>query len=380
MVTVNVMSTAATSHGGLVDLVRASGGMSRQQLVAATGMSRGTLHQRLDVLGRLGYVYDAEPLGTTGGRPARRVRFEDRGRVVLAVDLGQTHARVAVTDLDGRELRSRATTVRIADPGVLDAALDTGADLLSAGGRLVGVGVGVPAPVDPATGTVATARTLPGWAPDAVLTAVGRRWAVPVVVENDARAGAVGESRVGETLVHVKLSTGLGCGIVVDGELLRGAGGLAGDIGHVRVTPAGGPRCRCGRTGCLAALCSGWALLERLGAMAGTVGALAAAVRAGDAAAVTAVGEAAEVLGSALATTVTTVNPHRLVLGGALGPLPPVVDRVRAQIHATVTERAWPIVEAGERGPVAPITGLARLVTERAYAPAVVDAAATNAR
>jgi predicted NBD/HSP70 family sugar kinase len=370
---------SAPSHGWLLALVRDHGGLSRQQMLELTGMSRGTLVARLETLARLGYVYEAEALAPTGGRPARRVRFEDRGRVVLAVDLGQTHARVAVTDLDGRELRSRASDVRIADPGVLGAALDSGLGLLAAGNaeRLIGVGIGVPAAVDPATGTVVHPTTIPGWAPGSVLDAVRDRWSVPMVVENDARAGAVGESRgPEETLVHVKLSMGIGGGIVVGGEVLRGAAGLAGDIGHVRVGPASGPQCRCGRRGCLAVYASGRALLDRFG---GSLGDLVAAARRDDAPVVAALTEAADVLGTALATTVTTVNPHRLVLGGTLGPLPIVVERVRARIHDTVAERAWPVVEAGELGPVATVTGLARLVVRAVFAPAAVDAAVAGA-
>lgn len=363
------------SHGGLLALVREHGGLSRAQMLEMTGMARGTLVGRLDTLARLGYVYDAEPLAPTGGRPARRVRFEDRGRVVLAVDLGQTHARVAVTDLDGHELRNRSSDVRIADPGVLDAALDSGIALLADGRdeRLVGVGIGVPAAVDPTSGDVVEPAPILGWAPGVLRAAVRSRWSVPVVVENDVRAGAVGESRgAAETLVHVKLSMGIGCGIVVGGEVLRGAGGLAGDIGHVRVSARGGPRCRCGRTGCLAAYSSGRALLERLDV--GSLADLVAATRRGDAGVTAAVAEAAGVLGTALAATVTTVNPHRLVLGGMLGPLPLVVDRVRARIRSTVAERAWPAVEAGALGPVATVTGLARLVVAAVYSPAAVDA------
>ncbi|HYY89447.1 MAG TPA: winged helix-turn-helix domain-containing protein, partial [Chloroflexota bacterium] len=105
-----------TSHGSLLDLVRSSGGMSRRQLIEETGMSRGTLYERLDTLARLGLIYDAETLGATGGRPARRVRFEDRGRVALAVDFGHTHARVSVTDLDGTELRAVTRALTITEP------------------------------------------------------------------------------------------------------------------------------------------------------------------------------------------------------------------------------------------------------------------------
>jgi len=353
------------------------GGLSRQQILAATGMSRGTLYQRLDTLASLGFVYDAEQLDTTGGRPARRVRFEDRGRVVLAVDFGQTHVRVSVTDLDGQALRSASTAVQIADPAVLDAALDLGAGLLAqaADERLVGVGVGMPATVDPATGHVLHPTTISGWRPDSVLVAVAARWAVPLVVENDARAAAVGESRPTDgTIVYVKLSTGLGCGIVVGGEVLRGASGLAGDIGHVRVSPDG-PLCRCGRVGCLAAYCSGRALLARLGPRIESLAGIVAAVQTGDPAVLAEVGAAADVLGSALATTVTTVNPHRLVLGGALGSLPVVVERVGERVRDTVAERAWPVVEAGALRQAATATGLARLVVRHVFDPAAVDAA-----
>lgn len=369
-----------TSHGSLLDLVRASGGLSRQQLIAETGMSRGTLYERLDTLAQLGLIYDAEQLGTTGGRPARRVRFEDRGRVVLAVDFGQTHARVSVTDLTGTELRHADSTLRITDvpEAVLYPTLDLAPALLADGTdeQLVGVGVGMPARVDPAKGFVLHPTTIPAWPPDAVVTAVRDRWDLPLVVENDARAGAVGESRTpAETLVYVKLSTGLGCGIVVDGDVLRGAGGIAGDIGHVRVS-TDGPLCRCGRTGCLAAYSSGRALLERLRPRGiGSLAALVAAARGGDRHVLTELEVAADVLGTALATTVTTVNPHRVVLGGALGAIPTVVERVRAQVRDTVVERAWPEIEGSTLGPRATVTGLGRLVVRRAFSAAVIDAA-----
>ncbi|HVH23272.1 MAG TPA: ROK family transcriptional regulator, partial [Pseudonocardia sp.] len=252
--------TATTSAGQLLELIRLRGGLSRQQLLAETGMSRGTLYGRLDALARLGFVYEAESLGATGGRRARRIRLDDRGRVLLAVDLGQTHARIGITDLLGTELRRAVLPLDVAaGPAmVLGPVLEHAAVLVSGGSgeQLVGIGVGVPAPVEPGSGAIVRAAW-PGWSSGVVVDAFGSRWPVPVVVENDARAAALGESRrPTETLVYVKLATGLGCGIVVDGEVLRGARGFAGDIGHVRVAspgPAAPPVCRCGRVGCLAA-------------------------------------------------------------------------------------------------------------------------------
>ncbi len=373
-----VTSQGVASHGHLLSLIRRREGLSRQQLIAETGLSRGTLHERLDTLTRLGLVYEAESLGATGGRRPRAIRFDDRGRVVLAVDLGQTHARVSVTDLLGVQQRRADLAVRL-DRGphaVLGPLLDHGEKLLAAGTgeTLAGVGVGVPAAVDPATQGVLASPTMPGWAPAAVADAVADRFGAPVVVENDARAGAVGERRFAEeTLVYVKVATGIGCGIVVAGEPLRGATGVAGDLGHSRVPGARAgaePACRCGRTGCLAAYSSGRALTALLG-----LESMAELVAAAEEPAVRrALVAAADVLGAALATTVTTVNPHRLVLGGTLGALPVVVERVRAQVQAAVTRRAQPLVERSALGARAVPRGLARLVVERVFAPAAVDA------
>jgi predicted NBD/HSP70 family sugar kinase len=371
--------TGVTSHGYLLELVRTSGGLSRQQLVESTGMSRGTLYSRLDTLTRLGLVYEAESLGATGGRRARRIRFDDRGRVVLAVDLGQTHARVSVTDLLGNELRRAALPLRVEDgaAAVLGPVLDHAEKLLAsgAGERIVGIGVGVPAATDRDTGSILHPTTLAGWPPEAVGEAVGARWDLPLVVENDARAAAVGECRTdAETLVYVKAATGIGCGIVVGGDVLRGASGVAGDLGHVRAAGPGDARvCRCGRTGCLAAYSSGRALLERLAPHG--VGSLpAVAGRVGEPAVAVAVAEVAAVLGATLATTVTTVNPHRVVLGGTLGVLPALVAGVREQIDGIVTALARPVVEGSTLGDRATTRGLARLVTRRVFAPEAVDA------
>jgi predicted NBD/HSP70 family sugar kinase len=376
-----VTGHGVASHGELVQLVRDREGLSRQQLIEATGMSRGTLHSRLDTLTRLGLVYEAEALGATGGRRARRIRFEDRGRVVLVVDLGQTHARVAVTDLLGSEQRRADLPLQIADgaDALLGVVLDHAEKLVAAGSGelLVGVGVGVPSSVDPATGRLLHASAMPGWASDALVEAVRPRFGVPMVVENDARAGAMGESRSDdETLVYLKIATGIGCGIVVGGEPLRGAGGLAGSIGHVQVRAPGGdpaPPCICGRVGCLAAHVSGRALVERLGDRG--IDSVTALVAAADDPAVEAeLAAAADVLGAALAPTVATLNPRRLVLGGPLGALPVVVERLRERLRVTVPEQIWPVVERSALGGRATPRGLARLVVRHVFAPAAIDA------
>lgn len=370
----------ATSHGHLLELIRAADGLSRQQLLSTTGMSRATLYERLDTLTRRGYIYEAEPLGSTGGRPSRKIRFEDRGRVVLAITLGQTHGTVSIADTTGRQLRSFTKTLDVSAPAgsVLGPLIREGQELLAQGKNetLLGIGVSLPAPVEADTGHVRHPTTLPGWADDSVVQAVAESWDLPLVVENDARAAGLGERRSdAETVVYVKVGTGIGCGIVVEGSILRGAHGAAGDIGHIRMTPDG-PLCRCGRRGCLAAYSSGRALSEKLSSRGfKNMADIRAAAAAGDAAVLGAVESAAEVLGSALAATVTTLNPDRLVLGGDLGSLDFFAEQVGERVLADVVDRIGEglVVETGHPEDQAACSGLATLVMRKIFAPGAVD-------
>lgn len=371
---------SATSHGHLLALIRDHQGLSRQQLMTVTGMSRGTLFERLETLARHDLVYEAETLAATGGRRSRKIRFNDRGRVVVAIDLGQTHARVAVLDMSGEERRAEQVRLRIdlESDAVLTPLLDLGDSLLSQGTGevVVGIGVAIPSPVDVEKGLVSHPTTIPRWAPDAVLSAVHRRWEVPLVVENDARASAIGECRGDETLVYVKVATGIGCGIMSRGEVQRGAHGVAGDIGHILMDP-NGPRCRCGRRGCLAAFSSGKSLLERLGGQGfETLDDLANAAQAGDPVVLAELDEAGDQLGRALAATVATVNPHRLVLGGVLGRLPHLVSQVASRVRRDLLDRVADrlVIEASPLGETAGTRGLTRIVVDRVYSPDAIDA------
>ncbi|HKU03448.1 MAG TPA: ROK family protein, partial [Arthrobacter sp.] len=312
--------------------------------------------------------------------PSRKIRFEDRGRVVLAITLGQTHGTVSIADTAGRQLRSTTQALDVSAPAesVLRPLILEGQALLAEGKNetLLGIGVSLPAPVEAGTGHVRHPTTLPGWADDSVVQAVHACWDLPLVVENDARAAGLGERRSDtETVVYVKVGTGIGCGIVVEGSILRGAHGAAGDIGHIRMTPDG-PLCRCGRRGCLAAYSSGRALGEKLGSRGlRNIADIRAAAAAGDPDVLGAVESAADVLGSALAATVTTLNPDRLVLGGDLGSLDLFAERVGERVLGDVVDRIGEglVVETGHPEDQAACSGLATLVMRKIFAPAAVD-------
>lgn len=376
---------SAASYGQLLRLIREREGLSRQQLMSLTGMSRTTLYERLDTLTRHDLLYEGESLEATGGRRSRKIRFNDRGRVILALDIGQTHARVAVLGLSGEERRVEQArlTISSASEDVLRPLVQLADTLVGqgVGEVLVGIGVAFPSPVELETGMVSHPTTIPGWAPDAVVSAVRQRWDLPLVVENDARASSAGECRGDETLVYVKIATGIGCGIVTDGVVHRGAHGAAGDIGHILMDPSG-PRCRCGRRGCLAAFSSGGALLERLaGQRIETLDDLVNAASDHAPPVLAALDEAGDQLARALAATLATVNPHRLVLGGILGRLPYLVSRVDTKVRRDLVPRIADqlVIEATSLGETVGTRGLSRLVINRIYAPDSVDAAIEGA-
>jgi predicted NBD/HSP70 family sugar kinase len=374
--------TQGTSSGSLLELIRSRDAWTRQQLLDATGMSRPTLLARLGPLLGAGLVYEAGSTASTGGRPANLIRFDDRRLHVLTVDIGHTHGTVSVTDIHGRELRSARRPVDIArDPpeAVLGPLLALADRLLAVQpeGRLAGVGLGLPAPISPETGLPGQIWVMPGWDGYPVRDRVRDRWDVPLILENDARAFALGEAAAqpSGTVLGVKWANGIGAGLVVGAECLAGEHGAAGDIGHIRVG-GGGRRCRCGRTGCLAAYASGHALLRRLGRRRiASLDDLARRAEDGDTRVTDALGEAADLVGTVLAALIAMLNPGVLVLGGSIGRIPQAVARVDRRLRAVALSRSTERLQVvpsrlGER---AATVGLARLVARRVLHAGAVD-------
>jgi predicted NBD/HSP70 family sugar kinase len=346
-------------------------------------MSRTTLFERLDQLFRAGLVYEAGATGSSVGRPAQRLRFDDRNRVALIFDLGQAHGRIAITDLFGNTLRMERLRLDISSPpGKLLPRLIGRADKLlrvDENAQVVGVGMGIPGPVDVATGRLGASTTMPGWEGHPIEETVRARWDVPLLIENDARAFALGEaSASGErgVLLAVKYATGIGAGIVVDDQVIGGADGAAGDIGHIRISDDG-PRCRCGRQGCLAAWASGRALVDQLTDQGvHTLEDIVQSAQTGDPAVVEALRAGAQRLGRVLAMLVATINPNTLVLGGIIGRLPIVTEEVGRRIRADAVERAIQRLRVvpARIGDDSATVGLSLMVTRHVYSADAIDA------
>jgi predicted NBD/HSP70 family sugar kinase len=250
------------------------------------------------------------------------------------------------------------------------------------GREVVGVGLGIPAPVQTGSGTRWPTPSMPEWERYPLDEEFAGDWPVPLLVENDARAMTLGECSPGAdtegsaVVLGLKYASGLGAGVVVDGHALRGASGSTGDIGHIRVS-SNGPRCRCGRRGCLAAHVSGRALLRDLRHTGvRSLDDIVERLDARDREVVPVVRAAASLFGRTMATTVQFLNPGTVVLSGVLGRHPVVAAEMTREIKQGPLPRTADQVRVvtGALGEEAATLGLCRLVTSHVYAPDHVDA------
>ena len=327
----NVARGSATGAGLLLGLIRDGEAVTRSDLVRLTGLARSTVAQRLEALLQHGLVYEAGGSASTGGRPPTLLAFNEGAGVVLVADLGATHSRLVASDLAGAPLAEVALDLDIARGPelVLGAVHERFTELLRDIDRrpddVRGIGVGVPGPVAFHKGEPVNPPIMPGWDAFPIPAWFAERYDAPVLVDNDVNIMAVGEHwtqwRDAAEMLCVKVGTGIGCGIVVDGHIHRGAQGAAGDIGHIRVSGHDDVICRCGNVGCLEAVAGGRALAARLseaGLPASNSRDVVGLVRGGEPLAIQAVREAGRYLGEVLATSVNFFNPAVIVIGGDL--------------------------------------------------------------
>ncbi|GGW52029.1 ROK family protein [Streptomyces galilaeus] len=381
--------------GDLLALVRTGRATTRGALQQATGLSRATVGQRLDRLFRAGWLREGAggPVDSPlGGRPSITLEFDDAHAVVLTADLDTRHARAAVLSLTGEILAEHAGPLAVEDgpDAVLGELGGWFAELLEKAGRgadeVCGTGLAVPGPVDSETGLVVQPPIMPGWDGYDIRSRLSRAFTqhtgaapVPVLVDNDANLMAYGEQRTGyrdcSAFVLVKVSTGIGAGVVVGGEIFRGVDGGAGDIGHIRVGSEA--LCRCGSRGCLAAVASGGAVARRL-AETGVPAASGSDVRdllaAGHPGAAALAREAGRQVGDVLATVVTLLNPGVLMIAGDLAGTS-FLTGVRELLYQRALPRSTARLDVvtSRLGDRAGLVGAGAMVVEHLYAPTRVE-------
>lgn len=376
--------------------LRDEGPLSKAQLADRLQVSRTTVAAEVARLEQLGLAQEAGPAASRGGRRSTLVDLSAGVRFV-GISIGATGLSVGVTDgrLAVLATRSRSSDIRRGPEVVLADALELVREVLAEVGveQLMGAGVGVPGPVDFHRGVSVSPPIMPGWDGYPVRDAVSRELGCPVVLDNDVNVLAVGEQHAGvakgaQDFLYVKIGTGIGCGIVIDGELYRGMNGCAGDIGHIRVEDFG-PTCACGNTGCLEAFSGGAALARdaltaarsgrspALAALLAEKGELTAAdvglaVAQGDAQAVQLIRDSGRHIGQVLAGLVSFFNPGLIVIGGRVTGLG---HALLAEIRGVTYRRSLPLatgnlpIVLSELADEGGVIGAARLISESVYAP-----------
>jgi predicted NBD/HSP70 family sugar kinase len=358
---------------------------SRTDLARHTQLSRATVSTLVEELVRAGLVQEGAGSGpaSTGaeggvGRPPVLLSLVSGAAFALGLDFGHQHIRVALCDLSGEPVVDDFSAAEVDDAPSesLDLAQRLVHEALDSAGvapdQLLGVGMGLAAPINKASGNLEADGILPGWDGIRPAAEMETRLGVPVALDNDANLGALGEKAFGaargvDDLVYIRLSAGIGAGLIIDGQPYHGSLGVAGEVGHVLSDPQG-PICRCGNRGCLETVASPVAvaaLLERSLRRPVTVPQLLELVAAGDRGARRAVADAGEAVGRALSMVVNVLNPELVVVGGdlaqagdvLLSPIAAAIER-----HSVAPAAGSVTVTAGMLGPRAEVLGAAALI------------------
>jgi predicted NBD/HSP70 family sugar kinase len=332
--------------------VRATGPITRVAVAHRTGLSRTTVSSIVDELLADNLLFEGQTVeaAPTGGRRATLLHFNAEAGYVIGVDLGRSHLTLLMTNLAGQIVARRS--------GPFDASLgpdvclqqliaelmDFTSEQQIGWHQIIGVGLGIPGPMDAASRMLVRPPRMPGWDQFDIRSVMERACKVPIYLDNDANMGARGESQYGagrnvENMAYVKLATGIGCGLILKGDIYRGSGGTAGELGHVTIDD-NGPICDCGNRGCLEAMAGAAAVTyaaahgiqrDASGDIAGQVASadeqtgnaldvadVVQAALAGDKAAQEAIQRAGYHIGIALAGLVNIFNPSLILLDGSM--------------------------------------------------------------
>ncbi|WP_431813586.1 ROK family transcriptional regulator [Kocuria sp. cx-455] len=320
-----------------------------------------------------------------GGRRGQLVRFSDDVGFVVGLDVGHRHLTVAVADLN-HNVRARQR-FDLPHGHAMAEVLDTADSTLTSmvrklklsRAKLLAAGLTLPAPVDLEGRVVSAGAILPAWADTDVRAAASTRLGLPVTVENDANAGAVGEfaqgrGRGARNMAYIKVSHGVGAGLILNGRLFRGATGSAGELGHMTLDEQGDV-CRCGNRGCLETFISSEAVLGLMATTRGpdfTVSDLVDTALAGDIGCARVIGDTGRTLGTTVANLCNIINPELVIVGGELAragdlllePLREIVSRYGVQ--GCTRELT---ISAAELGPEAHLTGALIMALENISLP-----------
>lgn len=348
----------------VLNLIRQAGRISRADIAKRLHLSRSTVSSIINDLIANNLVREVGAGDSQGGRRPIMLEFNGQAGYVVGVDVGATHILVLLTDLQAQPV------VRLQEPfdveegpevgleriiGLIEQAVEeaeVGMDCV------VGVGIGIPGPLNYATGKTIFPPIMPGWHDIPLRDRLHKRLGKPIHLDNDANLGAIAEywwgaGRGARNVAFVKVGTGIGCGLILEGQIYRGEIGSAGEIGHA-VIDEDGPPCRCGSNGCLEAMASASAIVQafRQGSHSADEGSnltildLIEAARNSDSTAQRLFAQAGRRIGTALTSLVNLLNPGIIVIGGGvaragaffLDPLRETVHRCALPVAVSSTQ------------------------------------------
>jgi glucokinase-like ROK family protein len=344
-----------------------AGTVSKARLIEALSHSRGKISAEVARLIEKGLLAEEGLAESEGGRRSPLLGIPSSAGLIAAVDIGATSIDVSLTTLGSGLLARRGEPADVREgPGpILDRVKVLLHELLDewAANRrdVLAIGVGVPGPVEQASGLLTVPPIMPGWDRFPIRGAFAGEYGAPVFIDNDVNVMALGEhwggvARGVDDVIFVKIGTGIGSGIIIDGRLHRGTQGCAGDFGHICVDPEG-PLCSCGNSGCLEAVAAApaivvqaercarqgespslMALLHEKGELSMTD--VGEAARRGDPCALTIIRRSGRLIGQTLASAVNVLNPSMIVLGGGVSR---VGNALLAEVRSAVYQRSLPL-------------------------------------
>jgi predicted NBD/HSP70 family sugar kinase len=345
-----------TARDRVVSYLFRTGPAARDEVMRGTELSRATVSKLVGEMQAQGVVVELPAPARSGraGRPTSLLTIEPSLGAVGGIDFGHGSVRAAIADLGGAIVAETGQEFDVDNDPV--GAIELASAILgrlSACRPLLGVGAAISAPVRTDSGTVVVDGILPGWTSVSLRAELESRLETMVHVGNDANLGALAEVRMGAgrgaaNVVYLMLSSGIGAGLVLGGELFTGHSGMTGELGHVVVQP-GGAKCRCGHRGCLETVAGAQRLRPRLG-------------RPGSQ---EAIAEAGRAVGRVAGAVCNVVNPELVIVGGELiAAGDALVAAVRAGLHETAIEPVWRDVrvvaaQLGDRAELEGALGLA---------------------
>ncbi len=353
------------------------GPLSRTDIIKKTRLPRSTVHASVRRLLQRNDIEEFTLASSTGGRRAALLRISTLHDIADVVELGSHHARIGIANLSGKILAASDVPLEISDgpERVIPTLYNAWTELHRNNPQIASakiVGAAVPGPVNSQGHIVAAAR-MPGWNHIGLVDLLHEATGCPTIIENDARAAAVGEwSRRGETAessIYIKAGSGIGASWIADGIVFRGYQGFAGELTHTRVQTPQPMICSCGNTGCLETVASGAAMLQHLASIGSpitTVAEIIEATQNGDYTVSPLVRNAGAYIGEALSGLVNFLNPQRIIIGGSLSQTRTLIAGIRSELY----QRCLPMatahltIDTSLSGQDAPLIGMAILARQ----------------